>query len=407
MGSASGAREGRGTAEWSIALTPRGWACALGAFALGVGWYAVGLRDVWYLAWLLGALVVVSLVSAAAVGGRARFEVRVRADEPAPPAGSTVQCTAAVAHRLPWAARGRVRWVAGGRGLTLPLVFERGSPAVASSAWPATARGPLEVEVAAVGVVDPLGLVRVESLVRTAVSVLVLPRPLPGAAELLDAGASEQLGEGAGVAASGTGDGAVGSGALREYRTGDASRQINWKQSARQGSWLVNLPEPVTRSERALRLDCTADAYRSAAEFEIAVSAATAVVDEWTRSGHLVTVQLPPQPPVASDAAEPLLRALARAQLVRAQLARDTRGDRAGGPRPTFEAAPHPAHVDGPLPAVVVTGTAGSRLRSALAASPVGGVLLTVGAAPDDPLPAGWRSIHLPREPTTRREAAP
>lgn len=402
MRAASGAREGRGAAGWSIALTPRGWACALGALVLGVGWYAIGLRDVWYVAWLLGALVAVSLVGVAVAGRLARFEVRVRPDEPAPPAGATVQCTATVVHRLPWAARGRVRWVAGGRSATLPIAFAGGSPAVTECAWPAAARGPLEIEVAAVGVVDPLGLVRYESHVRAAASVLVLPRPLPGAAALLDAGASEQLGEGAGVAASGAGDGAVGGGALREYRRGDASRQINWKQSARQGSWLVNLPEPATRTERALRLDCTAAAYGSAAEFEAAVSAATAIVEEWTLSGHLVTVQLPPQPPVASDATDPLLRALARAHPVV-----DPASPRGGGRRPAPEATPARAPVDAPLPAVVVTGAVGSRLRSALAASPGGGVLLAAGAAPDAALPAGWRSIQLPIQPSAGPETTP
>ncbi|WP_155819124.1 hypothetical protein [Leucobacter chromiiresistens] len=46
MRATNGACEGRGAAGWSIALTPRGWACALGALVLGVGWYAIGLRDV-------------------------------------------------------------------------------------------------------------------------------------------------------------------------------------------------------------------------------------------------------------------------------------------------------------------------------------------------------------------------
>ncbi len=363
---------------WSATLTPRGWGCALGAGLLGASWYAIGLRDVWYLAWLLAALVVVALACALVSGLLARFDVRVRLDEPAPFVGSIAVCTATVSHRLPWTAPGRLVWDAAGRQASVPLRWVRGSDAVGVFDWHASARGPQEVRVTAVGIVDPLGLVRFDAQTHAVAPATVLPRALPGLPELLEAEVTASFGGDAGTAANGIGDGGIGGGALREYRRGDASRQINWKQSARQGEWLVNLPEPATRSERALRVDCDADAYRSDAEFEVAVSAAAAIVTHWARSGHVVEVRCAGQPAAISGDVDVLLRALAAARCEA-----DDDADEA-----TAEL----------LPGIVVTGIVHRRLMRALEMSAAGGTLITVRAA-QGALPGAWRALPV-REPS-------
>ncbi|MEJ6489027.1 DUF58 domain-containing protein [Leucobacter sp. USCH14] len=363
-----------------MTLTPRGWACTVAAFALAVGWYAIGLRDIWYIAWLLAALVVVALIGAAVGGRLARFAVGVRLDEPAPFVDSTVDCTASVTHRLPGSARGRAVWSSDGRRTSMTIAFDRGAPTISVFEWTASERGPHDIGIAAIGLVDPLGLVRFDAYVAATATTLVLPRPLTGLAASLDAESASRHGDDTGAAANGTGEGTIGGGALREYRRGDASRQINWKQSARQGEWLVNLPEPATRTERALRLDCDADAYRSPADFETAVSAAAAVVVHWAQYGHVIELQLGGVLAAVSDSIDPLLRALAGARL----------GPGAAGESPR-NASPA-AH---PLPAVVVSGTVHRRLRDALAASPRSGTLFTVAPVPDE-LPGGWRSVTIP-----------
>ncbi|MEV8337922.1 DUF58 domain-containing protein [Leucobacter sp. NPDC077196] len=369
------ARPSDSGSDWSVTLTARGWACTIAAFALGVSWYAVGLRDVWYLAWLLGALVVVALVCAVVGGLLAGFEVRVRVDEPAPFIGSIVHCTATISHRLPMSTRARAVWVAADQRAAPTLDVPRDATAVSAFEWQATARGPHKVRVATVGIVDPLGLARYDVGARATAPAIVLPRGIPGLTALLDAESTNRLGGDAGPAASGGGEGAVGGGALREYRRGDAPRQINWKQSARQGEWLVNLPEPATRSERALRLDCDADAYRSAADFEIAVSAAATIVGHWARFGHVIELQLASAPAVVSDAIDPLLRALAGAQL---------RATAASLP------AAQPS-----LPGVVVTGTVHERLRHELELAPEGGAIFVLHPLPRA-IPNAWRSQQIP-----------
>ena len=367
-------------AEWSMTLTPRGWACAIAACAIAVLWYAIGLRDVWYVAWLLAALVVVALAAAAAWGLLARFAVRVRLDDPAPVVGSTVVCTASVAHRLPGSARGRAVWSTDGRRYSQPVAFTRGVPTINVFTWEASERGPHDVGISTIGIVDPLGLVRFDARVAATAPALVLPRPLSGLATSLEARFADRPGADTGAAANGVGEGTIGGWALREYRRGDAPRQINWKQSARQGEWLVNLPEPATRTERALRLECDADAYRSPAEFEVCVSAAAAIVVHWAQFGHVIELQLGGAGATVTASVDPLLRALAGARL---------------GPDVAEESHQAASSAKRPLPSVVISGILPRRLRDALAVSSRSGVLFSVAPTPDG-LPRAWRSIPLP-----------
>ncbi len=79
-------------------------------------------------------------------------------------------------------------------------------------------------------------------------------------------------------------------GSVREYRVGDALRQIHWKQSARQGQLLVNQYEREQSHDRTLLLVTNQDAYRSYQEFETVVSATATIAITWLGGGRSVTI---------------------------------------------------------------------------------------------------------------------
>ena len=405
-----------------VSLTRRGWGFALAAAALGASWLAVGLRDLWYLVALLAALVVVALCSALILPRAARIEVRLSTTDPTPTAGDEVELIASVRHRLPFALDCRIAWSIEGGGLETPCIATAGTTALSRTRWSARRRGPAVARIASITVLDPLGLatgrVRIEAgsgaksraaskaaanatsnaASNTAVELLILPRRLSGLDEHLDhLWLRPGEGEPSNSRAVGRDAGSPG-GAVREYRSGDAPRQIHWKQSARQGELLVKLPEVTDTPERALRLVTDAGAYTdpgdarlaaTAPGFELAVSAAATVAADWIHHGYTVRLLLDGERPALLATESEMLRALAVVTLTAADPGSGDAGANTGAAVTAYREASVP-------PRAVATGAVTERLADELARSGSGGVVFAARGS-STATPHGWIRVLLSR----------
>nr|NLD40592.1 DUF58 domain-containing protein [Actinomycetales bacterium] len=349
----------------SVSLEPRGWSLLLAAIALGAAWWFVRLSDLWYLVAVLAALVVLSVVIAAAFPLLAGVRAAVSASDTSPTVGDTVGITVSLTHRLPLALRlGIVIRVAGEwRSTTVSARRE----AHARMEWDAARRGPATVRLHEVVIRDPLALARGRVRPRAGIDLLVLPRllepiPLPVRSPRGDLSAGTRTRR----AVAGHPEGGV-----RQYQIGDALRQVHWKQSARQGELLVNLPEAERESLRTLLLVTWEEAYVAEEEFELAVSAAATIGAAWLRSGS--AAYLLGHGVAVTDTSQ-LLRLLA---LVEPAPARDLELDGRFGS------------------ATVVTGNVTPRLAGMLATLGSGTVVTTGGAQTQ--LPLDWHSVPLRR----------
>ncbi len=376
-----------------LSLTRRGWGFALTAVGLGAAWTVIGLRDLWHLIALLAVLILLALVWVLVVPPLARLEVSVGVDDPTPTAGEVVTASAAVHRRLPVRADLRLVWEAEGVRVTTPIAGSRGGRtaphgAVVRTRWAAAHRGPMTVRIVAVVVQDPLGLARRRIRRRDRADLLVLPRLLDGLAALLDEREGMRGSRSpASARTAGAGSGTP-AGAVRAYRTGDALRQIHWKQSARQGELLVNLQEGPEGEERVLALVTATEAYATDEEFERAVSAAaTLAVHELRRRGR-VRLSLGERPAVSATTEAAILRALAR-----------VRRDEAGSTTAPGPFGLGPSRSGEEPPDAVATGGLPPRLRLALQELGAGGpprLLLASRALNGSEIPAGWDTILLP-----------
>lgn len=254
-------------------LTRRGWGVLGGALALWGAWWILGLRDIWYVVAFLGALLVISALTAVIVPLVVRHTLSVSVSDPAPTLGDQITVTAR--------ARGR-----GTRGFAVvwseteavtPLAEEL------SIEWVAFRRGSRQLGVSRLKFLDPLGLVSRTISQSALIEVLVLPRLIPGLADLIGENHVQALGDASISTAIGS-SGPPG-GAIRQYRSGDARRQIHWKQTARQGELLVNIHEDAERHRRSILLVTDRDAYPLDDEFERAVSAAATAAIHSIRDG--------------------------------------------------------------------------------------------------------------------------
>ncbi|MBN9612860.1 MAG: hypothetical protein J0H64_05275, partial [Actinobacteria bacterium] len=174
-----------------IALTRRGWSFVLSAIGLWLAWFAIGLRDLWYLVALLGAMVVLAPILAFALAALARFDVRLSVTDPTPIAGERVTLTAVIRHRLPLPLRYRIVWQVGAGpspAIDAGGTHRSNAAVTARIDWHAVKRGPATARVAALLVLDPLGLVACRVRAKAAIELLVLPRLL--ALAVKDAGSA-------------------------------------------------------------------------------------------------------------------------------------------------------------------------------------------------------------------------
>lgn len=299
-----------------VTLTRRGWGIALAAVLLAGAWFAVRLHDLWYLVALLASLVLLGVLGALVLGRLQRLSVTLLATNPTPHAGSTIGVTAIVTRGLPGRFDGLLEWqlqAAAGPPAAEPLHIPRRGTANVSQQWIAEHRGPLTVGVRAISLTDPLGIAVRRMRRRDTIELLVLPRlieQLPEQESWIEHAARLEVPIGGRVAGSGSPGGAV-----REYRPGDARREIHWKQSAKQNELLVRMQDPVDAPERVLTLNTDASTYDSGDAFERAVSLAATAGVRWIRRGYAVRLGYGDHPVGVFTREGELLRRLALVKL--------------------------------------------------------------------------------------------
>ncbi|WP_224780996.1 DUF58 domain-containing protein [Leucobacter sp. Psy1] len=317
-----------------VTLTRRGTGVLCTGAALGAAWFGVGIRDLWYLAALLVALVMVAAIIVISLPRAARLRPILTTDDPTPTAGTRFAVALQVHARLPATIPVELEWAAGGGRQRLVAGPETTAPRIVTCT--AHRRGPLRVGVGALIVQDPLGLARHRVRSRAGLDVLVLPAlvhdlPEPRGGVSVHGASAAPAGR---TTAQVSGEP---SGSVREYRTGDAIRQVHWKQSARQGQLLVNVPEDAEVSERTILIDTDPASYAAprvgeaadaavgapdaepdapaADRFEHAVSTAATLAVHWQREGHPVRLIVGHGEAHGLDAPDDALILLARATL--------------------------------------------------------------------------------------------
>lgn len=382
-----------------LRLTPtrRGWGVLLLALAAWGTWIMLGLADVRLLVVLLAVPVPLSHVAMGTLALLHRPRVSLEEGPPTVSVGDEVVVGVQVRVPSPLRSTTWVVWSTGRPGTPGSVTDFRRTPldgARSEIALQARRRGPLDVSPVALSMTDPLGLVQLHLRLHESSRVLVLPSlvPLEGLPDALND---------LGTRGSRVGAGEPG-GSLRDYRRGDAPRTIHWKQSARQGHLLVNLPEAGGGTKHRVALVTEADAYPRGAhrpgkeagganpDFELAVSVAATLVTHWCAAGAEVTLD-PGAPDGHVDTgtdAGAHLRDLAEADLRRAADASRASG---GARRPV---------PDADRGGVVVTGWVTPGVRRKLRGRGPGIVVLTSGLSGPDAhdLPGGWATVVVGRD---------
>ncbi|WP_297007342.1 DUF58 domain-containing protein [uncultured Corynebacterium sp.] len=270
-----------------VALTGRGWGVLVCAVLAGILWRVLELRDLRYLMVLPLAMLLLALGYALLVPPAARLGTRVEVPDVTPTVGGGVDCVTSVVQRLPLRLHTRMLWQFGDREVTRDAPVAR-TPVVSRVRFRADRRGVQWTGVSDLVLPDPSGLVVRRIRVDTGRDLLVLPRPLDDLPADIPGPVAARAGgdDDAGVDYSAVSG--VPAGVLREFRTGDAVRQVHWKQSARLGKLLVNQYETPERREAAVHLVADPGCYSSAESFETAVSATVTVADRLLEDDYRV-----------------------------------------------------------------------------------------------------------------------
>jgi uncharacterized protein (DUF58 family) len=169
-----------------------------------------------------------------------------------------------------------------------------------------------------------LGLVVRRIRVDAGRDLLVLPRPLDGLPEEIPGPLPARSDDGDGAAVDYSAVSGIPAGVLREFRTGDAVRQVHWKQSARLGKLLVNQYDAPDLKDATVHLVTDADCYSSEVSFEAAVSATVTVADRLLEEGYRVLLTCGDRPVEACGHGDEVRRVLALVSTT------DTAGDTPG-----------------------------------------------------------------------------
>lgn len=123
---------------------------------------------------------------------------------------------------------------------------------------------------------------------------------------------------------------------VRQYRRGDAARDVHWRQTARAGELMVRERQSTSAPQTTVVLDVDQRAYADTAPFESAVRMTAAVIDTLSRRGNRLTLHLggsaAMNPGARRDAARAALDSLALIATGRTPLheaLRATQGERA------------------------------------------------------------------------------
>lgn len=316
-----------------MSLTRRGVTLLITTAILAAAWGILGLRDLGYVVVFLGACLLIAAAIAAMV--------RVPGGAAQAPLLRQIAATTAVGHEH--TARASVRlglapvtvtnahWVTGGgheetRHETLAVLdgsrlLAKGAVASSQLSVRFARRGHATVRLVSVECEDPLGLVRRRVTLGATADVLVVPKLL-ARADGVALAAAQASGHGPVVTVA-AGDVGEPGADIREYRAGDSVRQVHWKQSARQRSLFVRLPEKESQRVADVYLPTASAAYVSADQFEHAVSAAATAGARQISVGNAVRLRAGSAEPEVFTTAAGLMRRLAVVQLDGDQAAAD------------------------------------------------------------------------------------
>lgn len=258
-------------------VSPLGWLVA-GAAAILTG---VGIRLGWQEFRIAGlALALLVALSVLFTLGRTHLAVRLEVEP------TRMQVGDSAAARV--SARNVARTPLVPVGLQVPVGVASARftlPALAPGATfedfvaiPSSYRGVIPVGPARTQRGDPFGLLRREVVWTPVVELFVHPRIVP-----LDSLGTGLLRDLEGQTTNNTSMSDLAFHTLREYVPGDDRRYIHWRSSAKlsgaagQGQFLVRQFLDTRRSHMAVVTDVSEAAYRSAEEFELAISAAASV----------------------------------------------------------------------------------------------------------------------------------
>ena len=261
---------------------------------------------------LLSAFVALGVVGAVLTRVAARLSVTLTVSDPTPTVGDDAVLTAHLRHCLPWSLPLRVMWQLGEEKRSEELMVPKGAGVAVARRVSARNRGPMTVGIAGTVVDGLLGLARVRWRLRARHELLVLPPLLP---ELPEVSGVNSVAPGAArreYVLHGVGEP---SGSVREYRDGDAMRHVHWKQSARQGDLLVNVPDNDTGGDGVVYLDVDGKAYPDGESFERAVAAAATVGARVLGGRENLLLQIGDADARRVSSSDELLRALARIEV--------------------------------------------------------------------------------------------
>jgi uncharacterized protein (DUF58 family) len=253
------------------AITPVGRA----VLGVAIVTWLLGIRLGWQELFLVAACCALLLILAITfVIGTPSLGISIDLDPPRVTAGGKAAGRLAAVNR----SRRRVRQLA----VELPVGKARllcDLPSLARGAncevrfdIPAERRAVIRVGPASAVRTDPLGLLRRDASASRDTELFVHPRVI--ALDSLSPGLQRDL-EGQATRDLSTSDLAFH--ALRDYLPGDDRRHVHWRSSARAGRLLVRQFQDTRRSQLTLLVDGAAASYRTADEFELALSVAGSI----------------------------------------------------------------------------------------------------------------------------------
>lgn len=309
---------GRSGAGSSLRLTLRGWAFLTTSFVVYVIAYTRGFRELLYVATLLAAIPLVSLLVTRL--RRPRLSVTRSFHPHVIEAGSAATATIIVrntgsspAPRARWS--DLVPWHPGSTDQAdLPALLPRGARLGRDSATltyevQPPRRGVFEIGPMMLETADPFGMSRGTVFVGEPQQVTVTPEVIP----LSETGLSVSSGDGESRLLQRRSAGDDDDAMTREYRSGDAMRRVHWRASARHGNLMVRQEEQRSFPEARVVVDTLRSGYRDAETesddspaFEWTVRMLASVTVHLRRLGFLVTIL---------ESGEPQLEQVSRGQL--------------------------------------------------------------------------------------------
>jgi len=253
------------------ATTPAGRA----ALAVAAGAWLLGLRLGWQELFLVSACCAIALLIAIGfVVGKPSLDVTIELDPARVSVGSPASGRLVAANR----SRARMRQlsvevpVGAGRATFLIPSLAAGASHDELFVVPTHRRAVIPIGPPAAVRTDPLGLLRRDAVEQKLVELFVHPTII--GLDSLSPGLQRDL-EGQATRDLSTSDLAFHT--LRDYVTGDDRRHVHWRSTAKAGKLLVRQFQDTRRRQLAIVVDGASASYRTAAEFELAMSVAGSI----------------------------------------------------------------------------------------------------------------------------------